>query len=88
LDASLKPVVQGGQVQMTNVGSRSVRELIMKYQPTVALHGHVHETPGAVRLGRTICINPGSEYNDGILRGALLVIDGKKQKVSYQLTVG
>jgi len=73
---------------MTNVGSRSVRELIMKYQPTVALHGHVHETPGAVRLGRTICINPGSEYNDGILRGALLVIDGKKQKVSYQLTVG
>jgi len=54
----------------------------------VALHGHVHEAAGFFSLGKTICINPGSEYNSGILRGALLNIDSKKQKVSFQLTVG
>jgi Icc-related predicted phosphoesterase len=88
LDDTLKPVVEGGQVRMVGVGSRSVRDLIMKYQPTVGLHGHVHEASGAIRLGKTICINPGSEYNDGVLRGALLNIDTRKQKVSYQLTMG
>jgi Icc-related predicted phosphoesterase len=88
LDDTLKPVVEGGQVRMVGVGSQSVRDLIMKYQPTVGLHGHVHEASGAIRLGKTICINPGSEYNDGVLRGALLSIDVRKQKVSYQLTMG
>ncbi len=73
---------------MNGVGSQSVRDLIMKYQPTIGLHGHVHEASGAVRLGKTICINPGSEYSDGVLRGALLAIDEKKKKVSYQLTMG
>ncbi len=88
LDDTLKPIVEGGQVQTASVGSASVRELILKYQPTVALHGHVHEAAGFFSLGKTICINPGSEYNSGILRGALLNIDSKKQKVSFQLTVG
>lgn len=88
LDANLKPVVEGGHVAMIGVGSKSVHDLIMKYQPTIGLHGHVHESAGAVRLGKTICINPGSEYSDGILRGALLTIDEKKKKVSYQLTMG
>lgn len=88
LDANLKPVVQGGQVSLVHVGSRAVREVITEYQPTVGLHGHIHESAGVVRLGKTICINPGSEYNDGILRGALLFVDAAKGKVSYQLTIG
>lgn len=88
LDKNLKPVVQGGQLKMIGVGSKSVRDLIMKYQPTMGLHGHVHESAGAVRLGKTICINPGSEYSDGILRGSLLSIDTRKKRVSYQLTMG
>ncbi len=88
LDASLKPVVQGGQVVMIGVGSSSVRELILKYQPSLGLHGHVHESAGAVRLGKTVCINPGSEYSDGVLRGALITIDERKKKFSYQLTMG
>ncbi len=88
LDKNLKPVVEGGQVAMIGVGSPSVRDLILKYQPTVGLHGHVHESAGAIRLGRTVCINPGSEYSDGVLRGALLTIDEKKKKFSYQLTMG
>ncbi len=88
LDSNLKPVVEGGQVAMTGVGSSAVRDLIMRCQPEVGLHGHVHEAAGAIRLGRTICINPGSEYSDGVLRGALLSIDEKKKRVSYQLTMG
>lgn len=88
LDANLKPVVQGGQVAMIGVGSLSVRELILKYQPSLGLHGHVHESAGAVRLGKTVCINPGSEYSDGVLRGALITIDERKKKFSYQLTMG
>ncbi|MCL4562030.1 MAG: metallophosphoesterase [Chloroflexi bacterium] len=88
LDASLKPIVSGGRVLMTGVGSTAVRDLIMKYQPDLALHGHVHEAPGVIRLGKTVCINPGSEYSDGVLRGALVVIDEKKKKFSYQLTMG
>jgi Icc-related predicted phosphoesterase len=88
LDADLKPVVEGGQIAMTGVGSKAVREIIQKYQPSIGLHGHVHESTGAIRLGKTICINPGSEYNDGVLRGAIVTIDEKKKKISYQLTVG
>jgi Icc-related predicted phosphoesterase len=88
LDATLKPVVQGGQIVMTGVGSSSVREAILKYQPALGLHGHVHEAAGAIRLGKTICINPGSEYSDGILRGALITLDEKKKSLNYQLTMG
>jgi uncharacterized protein len=88
LDASLKPIVSGGRVLMTGVGSTAVRDLILKYQPELGLHGHVHEAPGVIRLGKTVCINPGSEYSDGVLRGALVAIDEKKKKFSYQLTMG
>lgn len=88
LDNNLKPIVSGGQIAMAGCGSKSVREIINKYQPTLGLHGHVHESSGTVRLGKTICINPGSEYNDGVLRGAIVTIDAKKKKVSHQLTVG
>ncbi len=87
LDANLKPVVKGGQIVMTGVGSASVRDAILKYQPALGLHGHVHEAAGAVRLGKTVCINPGSEYSDGILRGALITLNEKKG-FNYQLTVG
>jgi len=69
------------------VGSISVRNLIMKYQPTLGLHGRVHEAAGIIRLGKTVCVNPGSEYNDGVLRGALINIDEKK-KFTAQLTTG
>jgi Icc-related predicted phosphoesterase len=68
----------GGQPHLIPVGSRAVREMIEKYQPLVGLHGHIHECRGAVELGKTICINPGSEYSEGILRGVLVnILDGK-----------
>ena len=57
-----------------------MRASIEKHQPLVGLHGHIHESKGFVRIGRTICLNPGSEYGDGILRGAIVNLEGNKVK--------
>jgi hypothetical protein len=72
---------------MISVGSKAVRAAIEKYQPLVGLHGHIHESRSAQKIGRTTCINPGSEYGEGILRGCLVtfaegVIEG------FQMTSG
>ena len=88
LDGSLKPVVKGGTVQMQSVGSEGVRRVLERYEPMLGLHGHIHESRGAVRLGRTLAINPGSEYGDGVLCGALLEVDGKRGVRHYQLPTG
>jgi Icc-related predicted phosphoesterase len=87
LDETLKPVVKGGHAQWTDAGSRSVRESIERYQPQLSLHGHIHESRGAIRLGKTLCVNPGSEYGEGVLRGALFQFD-KKSLRSHLLTMG
>lgn len=60
-------------------GSKAVLDAIKKYQPMLGLHGHIHESRGIVKIGQTICLNPGSEYSEGILRGVLVMI--KKNKV-------
>lgn len=90
LDWSTDPPAQirrAGQVVMYGAGSRSVRQAIETHQPLLGLHGHIHESPGVVKIGRTVCINPGSEYGEGILRGCLVnLVDGKVS--SYQLTAG
>jgi Icc-related predicted phosphoesterase len=88
LDGSLKPVVKGGTVVMQSVGSEGVRRLLAKYEPMLGLHGHIHESRGAVRIGPTLAVNPGSEYGDGVLCGALLEIDGKRGVRHYQLPTG
>jgi Icc-related predicted phosphoesterase len=80
-------IVQGGQVVLYGAGSVSVRRAIETHQPLLGLHGHIHESPGAVKLGRTLCINPGSEYGEGILRGCLVNIAHGKIE-SYQMTTG
>jgi Icc-related predicted phosphoesterase len=78
LDANLKPVVMGGHPQYVPVGSKAVRRIIEEYQPPLALHGHIHESPGRHRIGRTECINPGSEYAEGIFKGFLVEMDGER----------
>jgi Icc-related predicted phosphoesterase len=88
LDGALKPRVRGGAVMMEPVGSEAVRRVLERHQPMLGLHGHIHESRGAVRLGRTRAINPGSEYGDGVLRGALIDIDGRKGIRGYQLPSG
>ena len=87
LDSNLKPIVIPGGVQQIPVGSAATSTIIKRYQPMLALHGHVHESKGTVRLGRTLCINPGSEYGEGVLRGALVEI-GKKGIEDFLLTSG
>ncbi len=77
----LKPVVSPGTgVEMIAVGSTAVRKTIEKYQPMMALHGHIHEARGEAKIGKTICYNPGSEYGEGILRGIIVNIDEKGVK--------
>jgi len=90
LDASVTPpryVVESGVQIMVGVGSSAVRKAIEKHQPLLGLHGHIHESRGAVKIGRTLCLNPGSEYGEGILRGVIVTLkeDGVK---GYQFTSG
>ena len=61
-------------------GSKAVLDAIKKYQPMLGLHGHIHESRGIVKIGQTICLNPGSEYSEGILRGVLVMIEKNKVK--------
>ncbi len=76
-----------GGAEMHPVGSRACREAIERHQPLLGLHGHLHESRGTHTLGRTLCINPGSEYNEGVLRGALVELRKGKVK-SHQFTAG
>ncbi|MGA8904721.1 MAG: metallophosphoesterase [Candidatus Bathyarchaeia archaeon] len=87
LDENLKPVLAGGEIVMTSGGSTSVRKAIETYQPLLGLHGHIHESKGFLKVGRTLCLNPGSEYGEGILRGALVELDDGSVK-NFLLTQG
>jgi hypothetical protein len=70
------------------VGSTAVREAIERFEPALSLHGHIHEARGSARLGRTLCINPGSSYEQGQLLGAVIDLDGKKKVKKFVLTSG
>jgi Icc-related predicted phosphoesterase len=78
LDKDLNPVIQGGSVVMVPVGSKAVRKMIEKYQPLLGLHGHIHESTGSMKIGKTHCVNPGSEYAEGILRAFLIELKGNQ----------
>jgi Icc-related predicted phosphoesterase len=78
LTEDLTPVYAHGKPMMIPVGSKSVRAVIEKCQPLVSLHGHIHESSGYLKIGRTKCVNPGSEYGEGILRAYLVELDGPK----------
>jgi Icc-related predicted phosphoesterase len=87
VDEKLRPVMSGGGVVIGPAGSTAVRAAIEKYQPLLGLHGHIHESRGLEKIGRTLCINPGSEYGEGILRGCIVNL-GKDDVKSYLLTRG
>jgi Icc-related predicted phosphoesterase len=70
------------------VGSTAVRDAIERFQPALSLHGHIHEARGTKRLGRTLCVNPGSSYEQGQLLGVVIDIDKGKQVKKYVLTSG
>jgi Icc-related predicted phosphoesterase len=81
------PIVKAGQIVMHGAGSQSVRKAIEDYQPLLGLHGHIHESMSVAKIGRTTCINPGSEYGEGRLRGCLINLSAG-QVESYQMTSG
>lgn len=71
-------LVGGSSATMVPVGSTAVRRLIERHAPMLGLHGHIHESRGIARLGRTTCLNPGSDYNTGILKGAVVRLRGSE----------
>jgi len=87
LDEDLRPVIRNGTMEQIHAGSQAVREAIDRLQPTLSLHGHIHESPGFQLMGNTVAVNPGSEYGSGVLRGLLATIEGGVLK-QYQLTSG
>jgi uncharacterized protein len=70
------------------LGSTAVREAIERHQPLLSLHGHIHESRGNTRIGRTLCINPGSSYEQGELLGAVVDLEGGKKVKRFVLTSG
>jgi Icc-related predicted phosphoesterase len=88
LDAEMRPRLEmGGKPHMVPVGSPAIRQSIERYQPRLGLHGHIHESKGSQKLGRTLCLNPGSEYGEGVLRGVIVDVDKKGVK-SFTFTSG
>ncbi len=86
IDADLR-LLHGGRA-LRPVGSTAVREAIERHQPLISLHGHIHESKGAIKIGKTLSINPGSAYEEGMLMGAIVQLDPKKGIKSYQLVNG
>ena len=88
LDDTLKPVLRGGRPSIIPVGSHAVRDAIKRYQPVVGLHGHIHESRGVQKIGRTLCVNPGSDYSSGVLRGAVIDLASDGSCLDFLLTTG
>lgn len=78
--------VAGGRA-LIPVGSHAVRDAIVEYAPVLSLHGHIHEGRGAVKIGRTLAVNPGSSYEDGVLQAAIVDLDPKKGEVKHYLLI-
>ncbi|MEW6566905.1 MAG: metallophosphoesterase [Chloroflexota bacterium] len=81
-----KDLVQAAD-RRVHVGSRAVARMIEQHQPLLGLHGHIHESRGAQKVKRTLILNPGSEYSEGILKGVVVMLEkGKVQ--DYVFTSG
>ena len=76
----------GGQA-LRPVGSTAVRDAVKSFQPLLSLHGHIHESKGSVRIGKTLALNPGSSYEEGVLQAAVVNVDTKKKKVKNYILV-
>ena len=85
LDENLRPM--HGGVVMKAVGSTAVRDAIVKNQPMLSIHGHIHESRAVKKMGRTLAMNPGSVYGDGVLQGAVIDLNLKKGKVDRYILV-
>ena len=80
IDDSLTVQTAVGQVKFAPVGSTAVLDVLREVQPLLGLHGHIHESPGFRKIGRTVAINPGSDYGTGALNGVLITLDKDRIK--------
>jgi Icc-related predicted phosphoesterase len=87
IDEDFNITMEAGSPKLVPVGSTAVREFIERHQPLLGLHGHVHESRAAELLGRTLCLNPGSEYTEGELCGAIVMLAADRV-LSHQFVVG
>jgi Icc-related predicted phosphoesterase len=87
VDDELRYVTKGGRPHEVPTGSRAVRQIIEETQPLLSLHGHIHESKGVTEIGRTVAINPGSDYGSGHLDGCLVHL-APERVVNHYLVSG
>jgi Icc-related predicted phosphoesterase len=87
VDEDLRYVMKGGRPHEVATGSAAVRQIIEETQPLLSLHGHIHESKGVTKIGRTVAINPGSDYGSGHLDGCLIHL-GTDRVVNQYLVSG
>jgi Icc-related predicted phosphoesterase len=87
MTGDLKVEMAGGQAMLAPVGSTAVRDLIERVQPVLSLHGHIHESRASRKIGRTLAVNPGSSYTEGVLQGVIVSVKGSKV-TGHQLVTG
>lgn len=88
LDDTLRHVIRGGRPSFVPVGSKAVRDAIRRYRPAVGLHGHIHESRAAQKIGDTLCLNPGSDYTGDLLRGVIVDIALDGSCLDFLFTAG
>ena len=74
LDKDLQVVYEMGLPVQMHAGCQTLLDIIKEHQPLLGLHGHIHEGRAKINIGKTICINPGSVYPEGILQGAMVTL--------------
>lgn len=74
LDKDLQVVYEMGLPVQTHAGCQTLLDVIREHQPLLGLHGHIHEGRAKINIGKTVCINPGSVYPEGILQGATITL--------------
>jgi Icc-related predicted phosphoesterase len=87
MTGDMKVEMAGGQAMLAPVGSTAVRDLIERVQPVLSLHGHIHESRASRKIGRTLAVNPGSSYTEGVLQGVIVSVKGNKV-TGHQLVTG
>jgi Icc-related predicted phosphoesterase len=87
LDENLQVEYDMGNPVSMHAGMKTVYTEIEKHQPLLGVHGHIHEGRGEIKIGRTVCVNPGSVYPEGVLQGVLITLKGGEVK-GIQMTQG
>lgn len=87
IDEQLRIVVRDGKPHEIPVGSKAVKQILEEYQPLISLHGHIHESRGEARIGRTLALNTGSDYASGRIHGAIVRL-ARDRVLSHQFTIG